>query len=204
MARRHRRRAILLTGAVPHDKGDDVAVLPRAILLAAQAFVVVGCAAAGPSSPPSSPSTMTNASPGEATASASAPVDATPPGESPAPGSPRSPIPSPSPGESTPRPSLTAAPIRSGAALRITGTLSFDAIEGGCPFLETAEGKRYEVLYPEGWSIDRGSGRLVGPDGRSVEPGGTITVRGSIASDIASICQVGPIVRAVEVVTAGQ
>ncbi|MDO8483656.1 MAG: hypothetical protein Q7S35_01785, partial [Candidatus Limnocylindrales bacterium] len=84
----------------------------------------------------------------------------------------------------------------------LTGTLGFDTVEAGCGYLETTDGTRYEVIYPDPWRLDRASGRLVGPGGQSVGPGATVTVRGVISEEIASICQVGPIFRAVEVVGA--
>jgi hypothetical protein len=85
----------------------------------------------------------------------------------------------------------------------LTGTLGFDAIEGGCAHLQTADGRRYEVIYPAGWQIDRATGELVGPDGRRVKPGGQISVRGSVVTDMSSICQIGPIFRANAVLSAG-
>lgn len=105
----------------------------------------------------------------------------------------------------SPRPgrSLSAEPIHPEEAQVVTGTLGFDAVEAGCGYLQTADGKRYEVIYPDGWRLDRGTGHLLGPDGQTVGPGAVVTVRGSIASDIASFCQVGPIFRASEVLSAG-
>jgi hypothetical protein len=81
--------------------------------------------------------------------------------------------------------------------------LGFDAIEGGCAYLETADGKRYEVIYPVGWQLDRATGELVGPDGRHVKPGGQISIRGSVVTDMSSICQIGPILRVNAVLSAG-
>jgi hypothetical protein len=81
----------------------------------------------------------------------------------------------------------------------VTGTLGFDDIEGGCPFLMAADGTRYEVIYPEGWSVDRTGGVLRGPAGEVVELGESLTVHGSIATDRSSICQIGPIFVATEV-----
>jgi hypothetical protein len=81
----------------------------------------------------------------------------------------------------------------------ITGVLGFDDIEGGCSFVETADGVRYEVTYPEGWELDRLSGELRGPDGVLVRAGEEVTVRGSVATDRSSICQIGPIFLATEV-----
>ena len=81
----------------------------------------------------------------------------------------------------------------------VTGRLTFDDIEGGCTFLETADGTRYEVLYPAGWVVDRATGELRGPAGELAQAGDEVSVRGRIASDRSSICQVGPILEATEV-----
>ena len=112
----------------------------------------------------------------------------------------------------TPTPSLPSASSTSSeeaasqppAARRdeLTGVLGTDSIEGGCPYLETADGTRYEVIYPTGWNVDRASGALTDPTGAAVAgPGAAVTVRGEEASDMASICMIGPIFRANEVVS---
>jgi hypothetical protein len=81
-----------------------------------------------------------------------------------------------------------------------TGTLGSDAIEGGCVYLETPDGRRLEVIYPDGWRVRRSPLALIGPDGTEVAGAGdTITIRGAETQDMVSICQMGPIVRAVEV-----
>ena len=104
----------------------------------------------------------------------------------------------------TPSPSdeiLSPAPSAPGKETTISGTFGSDAIEGGCAYLQTPDGTRYEVLYPDPWTLERGPFRLVGPNGDVAARGGqTITVRGSVANDIASTCQIGPIFRATEVV----
>jgi hypothetical protein len=82
----------------------------------------------------------------------------------------------------------------------IRGTLSFDDIEGGCPFLEAPDGTKYEVIFPDGWTVDRATGRLHGPDGEDVAPGTRIEIEASVARDRSSICQVGPIVVARRVI----
>jgi hypothetical protein len=93
-------------------------------------------------------------------------------------------------------PSDAAKPAVPAGPRSVTGILSFDDIEGGCAFVETADRKRFEVLYPEGWQLDRRSGVLRGPSGELVHAGDTLTVRGSIATGRSSICQVGPIFQA--------
>ncbi len=83
----------------------------------------------------------------------------------------------------------------------ITGTLGFSEIEGGCVFLESQDGTQYEVLYPDGWELQRSPLQVVSPDGAVfARPGDEITVRGAEATDMSSICQIGPIFRASEVV----
>lgn len=82
----------------------------------------------------------------------------------------------------------------------LTGVLGLAEIETGCPYLESADGTRYEVMYPEGWELRRSPLQLIAPDGTTVaRAGDEVTVRGSVAGDMASICQIGPIFRATEV-----
>jgi hypothetical protein len=108
----------------------------------------------------------------------------------------------------TPSPSLqpgsaqpSRAPAESGGD-ELTGRLGADSIEGGCGYLQSADGTRYEVLYPDGWTLTLSPLALTSPDGEVVARGGDeVTVRGNQATDMASICQIGPIFRASEVVT---
>jgi hypothetical protein len=81
----------------------------------------------------------------------------------------------------------------------VTGRLGFDDIEGGCSFLETDEGTRYEVVYPDGWTLDRMRAELRGPGGQFASAGASVTVRGAVATDRSSICQIGPIFVATDV-----
>ncbi|MGH2393281.1 MAG: hypothetical protein ACRDGH_07280, partial [Candidatus Limnocylindria bacterium] len=91
--------------------------------------------------------------------------------------------------EGTPSPSIgsfSASPSKAAASDlpahgedALTGVLGADSIEGGCPYLETQDGTRYEVIYPTGWEIDRASGALRDPTGAVVAgPGDVVTVRG--------------------------
>lgn len=98
----------------------------------------------------------------------------------------------------------TAKPGESVGSVILTGTLGFDSAEGGCAYLEADSGERYQVVYPDGWQVDRGTRHLVGADGTDAPPGSIVSVRGSIAADMASICQVGPIFRAIEVISVGR
>lgn len=97
---------------------------------------------------------------------------------------------------------LTPQGPAAGKPRLLTGTFGSDAIEGGCGYLEVADGMRYEILYPRGWKLSRGPMQLLNPDGEVVARGGeTVNVRGSEANDMVSICQIGPIFRATEVVS---
>jgi hypothetical protein len=98
------------------------------------------------------------------------------------------------------RPSATGAekslpPVSS----TISGILAFDDIEGGCAFVEAADGTRYEVVYPEGWMLDMPKRELRTDDGQVVRAGEALTIRGTVASDRSSICQIGPIFIATDV-----
>lgn len=103
-------------------------------------------------------------------------------------------------------PSLELAspkPSAAGAVTTYTGILGADSIEGGCSYLQTADGQRYELIPPDGWQLDKGSAQLTGPDGALVaRAGDAITVKGQEA-DMVSICQIGPIIQAVEVTRGG-
>ena len=81
----------------------------------------------------------------------------------------------------------------------ISGILAFDDIGGGCAFVEAADGTRDEVVYPEGWMLDMPKRELRTDDGQVVRAGGSLTIRGSIANDRSSICQIGPIFIATDV-----
>ena len=103
------------------------------------------------------------------------------------------------------RASLTPPPAQpsrapSGEQQELTGVLGADSIEGGCGYLETPGGTRYEVIYPDGWQLQLTPLQLTSPAGEVVARGGDeVTVRGAEATSMASICQIGPIFRATEV-----
>jgi hypothetical protein len=105
------------------------------------------------------------------------------------------------------RPHLGKAPasaqperLRAGGSTVITGHLAADAIEGRGAYLETADGRRYEVIWPAGWRLDRARLALIDDRGRAfADATVAITVHGTIAGDIASIRQIGPIIRATTV-----
>ncbi|MGH2427787.1 MAG: hypothetical protein ACRDGV_02700 [Candidatus Limnocylindria bacterium] len=106
---------------------------------------------------------------------------------------------SPSP---TLQPSLSPVEPELGGEGVLTGLLGADAIEGGCAYLQTPDRTRYEVIYPDGWELRMSPLELISPQGEVVATGGdSVSVRGSEAGDMASICQIGPIFRAAEVLT---
>lgn len=100
----------------------------------------------------------------------------------------------------SPTPAPTASdPV---AGDRLTGTLGAESIEGGCPYLEDADGTRWEVIYPQGWRVTAEPTELTDPDGEVVaRAGDTVTVTGEEARDMGSFCQIGPIFEASRVVT---
>lgn len=114
--------------------------------------------------------------------------------------------------EGTPSPSigsLSASPSKAAASDlpahgedALTGVLGADSIEGGCTYLEAEDGTRYEVIYPPGYSIDRSDATLRDQSGEIIATAGdVVTVRGRQATDMGSICMIGPIFQASEVVS---
>lgn len=110
----------------------------------------------------------------------------------------------PSPGAT---PTATASPLVTPTEAEdedgdmLTGELGTIDVEGGCAYLE-ADGVRYEVIYPRGWEMNAIAGNLVDPEGRVVaRAGDRITVRGRLAGDMVTICMIGPIFQATEVVS---
>jgi hypothetical protein len=96
----------------------------------------------------------------------------------------------------------TPKPDPVGGGVDLVGTLGADSIEGGCTYLEADDGTRYQVIYPDGWQIQASPLQLTNPAGEVVATGGeTITVRGQRADDMVSICQIGPMFMASEVVS---
>jgi hypothetical protein len=89
--------------------------------------------------------------------------------------------------------------IGGGGQLTISGTLGFDDLEGGCAFVQAVDGTRYEVVYPDGWTLDRAAGELRADDGRAAQAGDVLMIRGAVATDRSSICQIGPIFVATDV-----
>ncbi len=105
--------------------------------------------------------------------------------------------------DATPRASLRPSsqkPTTTPEGDPLTGRLGTDSVEGGCGYLATPDGTRYEVIYPEGWELRLTPLELIAPDGSVVARGGDeVTVVGATAGDMASICQIGPIFRATAV-----
>lgn len=94
----------------------------------------------------------------------------------------------------------TAEPDDREGTEMLEGTLGGDAqLEGGCAWLEADDG-RYEVLYPDGYQIVFDPVRLLDPDGDTIaEEGDALRVSGQVAADRMSVCQVGTIFEATEV-----
>ena len=109
--------------------------------------------------------------------------------------------------ESTPSAAPSGPALSTGspgliAGETITGVLSADSVEGGCVFLAADDGTRYEVVWPDDWHITPQLD-VMNPDGETVaESGDRITVRGQIADDMGSICQIGQIFEATEITLA--
>lgn len=83
---------------------------------------------------------------------------------------------------------------------RVKGVLGADSVEGGCDYLEAADGTRYQVRYPDGWELSLSPLELRSPEGDVVARGGDeVTVTGRVDTEMASICQIGPIFRATAV-----
>ena len=104
-----------------------------------------------------------------------------------------------------PSPTLELASPKSPAAGGNTypGVLRSDAIEGGCAYLLAADGQKYEIIPPDGWDLQKSPAAVVSPDGQVVaKAGDIITVHGAEA-DMMSICQIGPIIQATDIVAAG-
>jgi hypothetical protein len=87
----------------------------------------------------------------------------------------------------------------------LVGTLEGDAtLEGGCAWLEAADGTRWQVIWPPGYHLmfepERGPPLLMGPDGTTVaHAGDRVAVTGQEATDMLGFCQVGPFFEAEEV-----
>lgn len=64
--------------------------------------------------------------------------------------------------------------------ITLTGLLKFTELEGGCYYLETSEGKKYELLG-------------IGENELQENLDKTITVKGKVRQDMVSICQIGTI-----------
>jgi hypothetical protein len=110
----------------------------------------------------------------------------------------------PTPAErSEPPPSPQPSAARSLAAgMTVSGTLNFDQIEGGCTSLNAEDGTRYEVIWPDGWTLDSSSNLIDASGAVVAQVGDTVTVAGRITHDMASICQIGPIFEALGVTVA--
>ena len=90
-------------------------------------------------------------------------------------------------------PATTAPAASEGEGEILQGTLGGDAsLEGGCAWLDDGS-QRWEVQYPQGYTVSFDPLTLTGPDGATASEGDTITVTGAPVRDVVTICQVGPV-----------
>lgn len=85
-----------------------------------------------------------------------------------------------------PSPSIqpTSEPSSGKGEVTITGTIEIVGIEGGCKVLRTSSNKAYEIK--DG-------------DPAILKAGARVTIRGKIRSDIATICQMGPVLEVISI-----
>ena len=105
-----------------------------------------------------------------------------------------------------PRSELTAPDRAPGGkeAKSITGTFGGDAqLEGGCAWVEDG-GTKWQVQWPDGYSVSFEPLTLNGPSGPVAEEGAIVTVTGRPQSEAITICQVGPLWQATDVTVAGR
>ena len=94
----------------------------------------------------------------------------------------------------------SAASDKASVGTVYAGVLSIDEIEGGCVYLQSPDGQKLQVIYPDGWSTRKAPLKLIAPDGSVHSRGGdVVSIRGSESTEMASICQIGPIIEAIEV-----
>ena len=85
----------------------------------------------------------------------------------------------------------------------ITGTFGGNAkLEGGCAWVDDGT-TRWNVQYPDGYSVSLDPPTLTGPEGLKVTAGDTITVTGSEQTDVMTTCQIGPVWQATAVTADG-
>jgi hypothetical protein len=108
--------------------------------------------------------------------------------------------PAPEPSRAT-DPATAPASEANGAA--ITGPLGGDAqLEGGCAWV-TDGGTRWNVQYPQGYTLTFDPLTLTAPDGTTAAEGDILTVAGRERSDVMTTCQVGPVWEATSVTFEG-
>lgn len=73
------------------------------------------------------------------------------------------------------------------------GTLGGSAeLEGGCLWLDTPDG-RFELRFGDDVSVDTDVTEVTAPDGTTLGAGDELTVTGTVAEDMITVCQVGPV-----------
>lgn len=79
----------------------------------------------------------------------------------------------------------TTAPATPGKdEVAITGTVEIVGVEGGCKVLRTSTNKSYEIK---------------GGDPAVLKAGAQVTIVGKIRTDIATICQMGPVLEVISI-----
>lgn len=85
----------------------------------------------------------------------------------------------------------------------ITGTLAGDPdLEGGCVWVEDGS-TRWQVQWPDGYTVSTDPIGVKGPDGIDIAEGDKVTVTGSDEPGVMTTCQVGPVWIATSVTTDG-
>lgn len=102
------------------------------------------------------------------------------------------------PTEASPLPVEPDEGIGDGASApseELIGVLGGSAeLEGGCAWVETGDGTRYEVQYPAGYEVRYDPLELVGPDGEVLAAeGDEVRLTGAVDAGMMSFCQVGEI-----------
>jgi hypothetical protein len=78
----------------------------------------------------------------------------------------------------------------------IVGTFGGSAeLEGGCFWVDADPG-RYEVVWPDGYTVETDPVRLLRDGDVVAEAGDTVVVHGAVDTDAMSVCQIGPVLRA--------
>ena len=94
-------------------------------------------------------------------------------------------------------------PVAPAHATEVIGTLVGEGGGSSCAYLAAADGTRWYVMYPVGWTLQTGDApQLVAPDGRVVaHQGDTVHVTGGVPDSAPAFCTCGTPFEATEVLT---